>query len=329
MDMELMLISQKEIEALKIPVTEVMDVVERGFALKGEGNMEMPAKIGIHPRKDCFIHAMPCFAGGKTDVAGIKWVSGYPINQAKGLPYITGIMCLNDPETGFARTIMDANWITAWRTGAASGVCARHMADPDSETLAVIGLGVQGRTNTVAIAAALPKLKRVKVFDSFQPQIAKYSSLVKPDLKDTEIVPCGTVEEAVRDADVVVTCTPIVAEPDRFVMSKWLKEDMLAISVDYDSAFDADVMSNATAFVCDDMNQYLWTREHGVYFQNGYPAERQIFGDMGHLCAGKKKVELKGRRGAVLMGIASHDVLTADLIYGKTIARGLGRIVEI
>ncbi len=327
--MEVMLISQKEIESLKIPVNEVMDVVEKGFALKGEGNMEMPAKIGIHPRKDCFIHAMPCYAGGKADVAGIKWVSGFPINQAKGLPYISGIMCLNDPETGFVRTIMDANWITAWRTGAASGVCAKHMADPDSETLAVVGLGVQGRTNTVAISAALPKLKKVKVYDKFQPQIAKYTSLVKQDLKDTEIVACGTVEETVRDADVVVTCTPIVADPDRFVKNEWLKDEMLAIAVDYDSAFDAEVMSKATAFVCDDMNQYLWTQEHGAYFQNGYPTESQIFGDMGHLCSGKKKAELKGRRGAVLMGIASHDVLTADLIYGKAIARGLGRIVEI
>ncbi|HAK41376.1 MAG TPA: peptide transporter, partial [Synergistaceae bacterium] len=56
--MEVMLISQKEIESLHIPVTEVMDVVEKGFALKGEEKLEMPAKIGIHPRKDCFIHAM-------------------------------------------------------------------------------------------------------------------------------------------------------------------------------------------------------------------------------------------------------------------------------
>ena len=90
--MEVRLLSRKEVESRQIPVTEVMDVVEKGFALKGKDAMEMPAKIGIHPRKDCFIHAMPCFVGGGADVAGIKWVSGYPLNQAKGVPYITGIM---------------------------------------------------------------------------------------------------------------------------------------------------------------------------------------------------------------------------------------------
>ncbi|HPD98350.1 MAG TPA: ornithine cyclodeaminase family protein [Synergistales bacterium] len=327
--MEIMLLSLREIESLNIHVSEVMKVVERGFALKGEEKMEMPAKIGIHPRKDCFIHAMPCYVGGDVDAAGIKWVAGYPINQARGLPYITGIMCLNESETGFAKAIMDANWITAWRTGAATGICARHMADPSSETIAVIGLGVQGRTNTMALAEALPKLKTVKIYDAFEAQVAKYTSLVEPDLKGIDVVPCKSVEETVKDADVVVTCTPIVADPERFVKSKWLKEDVLAVAVDYDSAFDADVMTGATAFVCDDMNQYLWTQEHGVYFQKGYPTESQILGDMGHLCAGKKKVERKGRRGAVLMGIASHDIMTANLIFDQAKARGVGRMVEI
>jgi ornithine cyclodeaminase/alanine dehydrogenase len=327
--MEIMLLSLREIESLGIHVSEVMKVVERGFSLKGEEKMEMPAKIGIHPRKDCFIHAMPCYAGGDVDAAGIKWVSGFPINQAKGLPYITGIMCMNDPETGFARAIMDANWITAWRTGAATGICARHMADPSSETIAVIGLGVQGRTNTMALAEALPQLKIVKVYDPFESQVRKYMDLVKPDLAGVNVVSCETVKDAVSDADVVVSCTPIVANPERFIRSEWLKKEMLAVAVDYDSAFDADVMSEASAFVCDDMNQYLWTQEHGVYFQKGYPTESQILGDMGHLCAGKKKVELKGRRAAVLMGIASHDIMTANLIFDQAKARGVGRMVEI
>lgn len=327
--MEVLVLSFKEIEAMNIPVSEVMKVVERGFTLKGEEKMEMPAKIGIHPRKDCFIHAMPCYVGGDVDAAGIKWVAGYPINQTKGLPYITGIMCLNESETGFAKAVMDANWITAWRTGAATGICAKHMANPDSGTIAIIGLGVQGRTNTMALAEALPKLKTVKAYDPFEAQIAKYINLVKPDLKGIDIVTCKSVEETVNGADIVVTCTPIVADPDRFVRSEWLKEDVLAVAVDYDSAFDADVMSGATAFVCDDMNQYLWTQEHGIYFQKGYPKESQIFADMGHLCAGKKKVNRKGRRGAVLMGIASHDVMTANLIYAKAKSMGKGRMVEI
>lgn len=327
--MELLCISEVQIESLGISVAEVMEVVEKGLVFKGEGKMELPAKIGIHPRHDCFIHAMPCWVGGDVDAAGIKWVAGYPINQAKGLPYITGVLCLNDSETGFAKAIMDANWITAWRTGAATGVCAKYMADPDSEVIAVVGLGVQGWTNTMALLEALPKVREIRVYDKFPEQVAKYESRVKPGIGKARIVPCTDVKETVKGADVVVTCTPIVADPERFVRSEWLKEDVLTVAVDYDSAFDSDVMTGATSFVCDDMNQYLWTQEQGVYFQKGYPEKEQILGDMGHLCAGIRKPSLKGRRAAVLMGIASHDIMTANLIYRKALEKGVGSKVEI
>ena len=327
--MKVLCISQEQVESLGIPVSQVMRVVEEGWVLKGQKKIEMPAKIGIHPRQDCFIHAMPCWLGGDVDAAGIKWVAGYPINQAAGLPYITGIMVLNESQTGFVKAIMDANWITAWRTGAASGVCAKHMADPDSETIAVVGLGVQGRTNTVALLEALPKVKTIKVYDNFPGQVEKYTDFITPFLKGARVVPCGTVQETVKDADVVVTCTPIVANPQRFVRTEWLKEEMLAIAVDYDSAFDADVMTGATAFVCDDLHQYLWTQEHGVYFQEGYPKEEQITGDMGQVCAGLVKPPMKGRRGAVLMGIASHDVMTARLILAKATEKNVGITVDL
>ena len=51
--------------------------------------------------------------------AGIKWVSGYPENFKRGLPYISGLMIMNDSETGVPYSVMDCSWITAMRTGAA------------------------------------------------------------------------------------------------------------------------------------------------------------------------------------------------------------------
>ena len=122
MPFDVLWLSQADIDSLGITMLEIMDEVERGFVAQGRGEVEMPAKIGIHTRKDCFNHSMPCFVGGDLDMAGVKVVSGYPPNQKKGLPYITGIWCLLDPETGLVRAVMDAAWITAWRTGAASGV---------------------------------------------------------------------------------------------------------------------------------------------------------------------------------------------------------------
>ena len=326
--MELRCITQAQVESLGIPISEVMRVVEEGWVLKGQGKVEMPAKIGIHPRKDCYIHAMPCWIGGEVDTCGMKWVSGFPPNLQKQMPYNIGLFILTDSDDGHMKAVIDANWITSWRTGAASGICAKHIADPDSDTIGMIGLGTQGRTNTVALLEALPKLKEIRVYDPLASQVARYTDFIRPFLKGQEIVPCESIQETVKGADVVVTCAPILNDPKRTVRSEWLKKDMLAIAVDYDSSFDADVMTGGTTFVCDDLHQYLWTQEEGAYFQKGYPVKEQITGDMGQVCAGIVKPARTGRRGAVLMGIASHDVMTARLIYKKACELSLGTIID-
>ncbi len=327
MSFDVLWLSQQEIDSLGIKMSEVMDRVEQGFAALGGGEAEMPAKIGIHPRKDCFIHAMPCWVGGTEDTCGIKCVSGYPINQPKKLPYITGIFCLIDPETGIVKSVMDAGWITAWRTGAASGVYARYFGNPESEVACVIGLGVQGRVNLIAMREVFPRLKRVQVYDTVESQVEKFLSDMKAELPDAAFVPCSDIRKAVADADVVVTCTPIVEKPERFVKRAWLKENVLAVSVDYDSAMSAETM--AGNFVCDNKNQYLWTQDQGTYFQNGYPRTGEIYADMGEICAGDKEGVRRGLRGAVLMGIASHDVMTGTLVFEKAVEKGLGTKVTL
>src|SRR4030042_1028614 len=89
----------------------------------------MPPKPGIHTQPDAFIHAMPAWSPSLRS-AGMKWVSGYPENQKRGLPYITGLLVLNDVETGIPYAVMDCTWITAYRTGAATGLSAKYLARP-------------------------------------------------------------------------------------------------------------------------------------------------------------------------------------------------------
>ncbi len=325
---EVLWLSQEEVISLGLSMKEIIDAVEEGFKLKGEDKMELPAKIGVHPRPNCFIHAMPCWIGGDIDVAGIKWAAGFPPNPPKGLPYINGILCLNDSETGLLKVVMDANWLTAWRTGAASGVCAKYMSDPDSRVVSIIGLGVQGITNLLAMKEVLPKIKEVRIYDILPEQVKRCEKELSLQLPGISFVPCNDVETAVKGADVVITCTPILEKPKRFVRSSWLKKDVLAIAVDYDSSFDADIMTSGV-FVCDDRNQYLETQGWSPYFHDGYPTADQIYADMGEICAGKKKPVTKGRRGAVLMGIASHDIMTGRLVYKKALKQGVGTWLKL
>ena len=154
-------LSRSDVETVNLSMAEIIDGLDRMFVEKGEGKVEMPPKPGIHTQPDAFIHAMPAYIPS-LESAGMKWVSGYPANQEKGLPYISGLLILNDPETGIPTCVMDCTWITAMRTGAATAVAAKYLARKDSSTVGIVACGVQGRGNLEALSCVfdIRKLRR-------------------------------------------------------------------------------------------------------------------------------------------------------------------------
>ncbi|MFX1271571.1 MAG: ornithine cyclodeaminase family protein, partial [Promethearchaeota archaeon] len=122
----LLYLSQADVIATGLTMSEIVDGLEVAFREKGKGRVEMPPKPGIHPGDgDNFIHAMPAYIPALKS-AGMKWVSGFPENEKRGLPYISGLLILNDSETGLPISVMDCIWITAMRTGAATAVSAKY-----------------------------------------------------------------------------------------------------------------------------------------------------------------------------------------------------------
>ena len=115
---QLLYLSKTQIEALHVSVDHVRVAVESAFLERAAARVEMLPKPGIHPSQDAFIHDMPPYLAG-IGVAGMKWVSGFPDNRRFGLPYITGLLVLNCPETGVPLAVMDCTWITEKRTAAA------------------------------------------------------------------------------------------------------------------------------------------------------------------------------------------------------------------
>ena len=115
---QLLYLSQADVAEVGLTMAEIIESMEVMFRAKGEGQTEMPPKPGIHPGGgDNFIHAMPAYVPDLKS-AGIKWVSGFPQNPQKGLPYISGLLIFNDVQTGLPLAVMDCVWITAKRTGA-------------------------------------------------------------------------------------------------------------------------------------------------------------------------------------------------------------------
>ena len=318
---QLLYLSQADVEAVGLTMPEIVDAVDAAFREKGEGRVEMPPKPGIHPGEggDNFIHAMPAYIPALGS-AGVKWVSGYPGNQARGLPYITGLLILNDPETGIPLAVMDCVWITAKRTGAATAVAAKYLARPESSTVGVLGCGVQGRSNVEALSVVLP-LRRVMAYDLDGDVARQYAAQVRQQLGlDVQVV--DSPRQAVAGCDVVVTAGPILRVPHATIQAGWLDAGAFASLVDFDSYWHPAALAEADKFCTDDVPQLRHYQDAG-YFQHIPP----LHADLGELATGQKP----GRRSAAErimianLGLAMDDMAVAPLIYRRALERGIGR----
>ena len=317
-------LSRADVEAARVPMKAIIERLEIAFGEKGRGRVEMPPKPGIHPGppgNDNFIHAMPASVPA-LGAAGVKWVSGFPGNQGRGLPYIAGLLILNDPETGIPKAVMDATWITAMRTGAATAVAVRHLAGRGAASFGVLGCGVQARTNLEAIAAVLPSLKEVRAYDVHPERAAAYCEAMGSAHPALRLTPVAAARQAVEGMDVVVTAGPILARPSPSIDPEWFSEGALGVPLDYDSYWKPEALRRADRFYTDDARQLLHTAAGGVYFRD-IPA---IYADLGEVLAGLKDGRRDDRERLVCMslGIAMDDMATAPLVLEAARRRGLG-----
>ena len=315
---QLLYLSLADVEQVGLEMATVIDLLEQAFRDKGAGKVEMPPKPGIHTQPDAFIHAMPAYIPSMR-TAGIKLVRGYPENQARGLPYISGLLVLNDVETGLPYAVMDCTWITGYRTGAASALAAKYLARPDSEVAGILACGVQGRTNLEALSVLFP-LKRVYAYDIMPEVQARYVDEMTANL-GVEVVGVDQPKQAVVDSDLVVTSGPILEHPEPTIEKDWLKPGAFGSAVDFDSYWQPEALAQMDKISTDDHDQFHYYRSVG-YFQD----TPDPYADLGEIVAGLKP----GREGndertlAINLGLAMDDMAVAPEIYRQAKELGIG-----
>jgi ornithine cyclodeaminase/alanine dehydrogenase len=316
-------LSRADVEAVDLGMSDIIAALEKMFLEKAAGRVEMPPKPGIHPAPDAFIHAMPAYIPALRS-AGVKWVSGFPANPSRGLPYISGLIVLNDAETGYPKAIMDCTWITAKRTGAATAVAARRLARPESGTVGILGCGVQGKSNLEALETVFA-LKKVKAHDLNPAAAASFKEETEARLGlSVDVV--GAAEEAVRGCDIVVTAGPILKVPHATIRPGWFEAGAFASLVDYDSYWSRQALREADKFCTDDIAQLEYAKTQG-YFRDIPP----VYADLAELVSGTKpgRESPRERTIACNLGLALDDMATAPLVYAKALELGLGTWLEL
>jgi len=314
----LLYLSRADIEAVNLDMPTIIHLLEEMFRDKGLGRVEMPPKPGIHTRPDAFIHAMPAYIPGLHS-AGIKWVSGYPENQKRGLPYISGLLVLNDDDTGIPYAVMDCTWITAYRTGAASALAAKYLANSKSKVLGILACGTQGRTNLVAMMTLFP-IQRVFAYDIVPAIQERYVREMSAKL-GVDVIGVDHPRKAVIDSDIVVTSRPILKHPEPTIEKDWLKPGAFASAVDFDSYWQPAALAQMDKISTDDHAQFQYYVDVG-YFQH----TPKPYADLGELVMGTKPGRQKEeeRTMAMNLGLALDDMAVAPEIYRKAKDLGLG-----
>jgi ornithine cyclodeaminase/alanine dehydrogenase-like protein (mu-crystallin family) len=313
------------------PLEERLVLAERTLvALATPGASELPPKIGIHPRpQGSFVHAMPAHlraADRALDLVGMKWVAGFSTNNALGLPAISAVVVLNDPETGQPTAIVDAGPITAQRTAAISGVAIRHFGPRETAAsgggaavdVALIGAGVQGHAHVPVVGAVLPGAT-LHLFDRHPERAAALADEARQTDGIGDAVVHETARSAIEAADVVITAASFTTPSQSQVMTNdWLRSGATIVPVDYATMAAAEVARGATLFLVDDREQFLANRGAGRF--DGYPEPSATLGEA--ILAGTSRPE--GRVVATHLGVGLADLTFADVIARTAMEAGRG-----
>jgi ornithine cyclodeaminase/alanine dehydrogenase-like protein (mu-crystallin family) len=244
-------LSRAQLQSAGLDMALALEVVEEVLRLHALGEDILPHKVSLdlgEPERGR-VNIMPGYVGGRFDVCGVKWIGIFPNNpQRYGLPSLNGLMILGDADRGTPVAVMESSLVTSLRTGAATGVAAKYLACPDSTAVAIIGAGVQGRTQLLALHATLPRLEDVRVYD-LNAEAATRSAMEMGAALGLSVRPMTDPEPCVVGADVIVTAT--VAD-DPIVKDAWVKEGSLFVHAGSNQEEEYDVVLHSDGLYVDD-----------------------------------------------------------------------------
>jgi alanine dehydrogenase len=323
-----LMLSRKEIEEI-LPLKEVIKAVQDSYREFGLNTAIVPPRIRIDiERYNANILVMPAYLTGM-DALGTKLVTTHLENSKLNLPTVIGTIILNDPKTGVPMAILDGTYITAMRTGAAGAVAAKYLSREDSSTTTIIGTGVQGRSQLMALCE-VREIKRVFAFDVDRSKCQQYVAEMKKRI-DAEFVRTDNLQESVRQSDIVVAAT---SSSDPVIKGDWVMEGCHITGIGSHSPnareLDENVIAKASKIVLDTWDAKK-VGDIAYPVSKGLLKEEDIYSDIGTIVAGKKPGRTSPNEITIFksVGTAVAYVSTALRTYQLAKKRRVGKSVNL
>ncbi|MBX3000733.1 MAG: hypothetical protein KF893_19585 [Caldilineaceae bacterium] len=323
-------LTRRDVQSL-LTMPHAIDVVEQAFVLLSAGKTVLPLRtnMGIADHRGSLL-AMPSYVGGNVDALGVKLITLYADNPTiRNLPAIQGNFVLFDPADGRLLAILEAGYMTAVRTGAASGVATRHLARADARIVALFGVGAQAPFQLEAVCAERP-IEQIFVisrhFENAQPFAHEQAERLH-----VEIIPTADVEGAVRAADLIITAT---SAHHPLFDGAWLKPGthINAIGAHLASAREVDTTTIRRAKVIIDQTSACLAEAGDLLIPIAEGALRaeEIHAEIGQIAAGDRPGRVDDNEITFFksVGLAVQDIAVASWIVRQAEARGVGQRLE-
>lgn len=317
----MLMLTERDIEQ-QLTMREAIDAVELAFRQHAQGRTLMPARTTMMLEKSRgSISLMPSYLEEEQIVA-TKIISIFPTNLSRGLPTSQAHILVNDPRTGNLVALLEASHLTAMRTGAVTGVAAKYLARENAKTAAVLGCGVQGRTQALALTE-VRRLDQVRCFDLDEAKRSQFAIEMAENLM-IDVIPMVSGREAVQGADIVVTATTSKAPVLR---RDWLSKGthVSAVGSFYPDhrELDSETVRDAKVVVDSREAALLEAGDIIIPMQEESIRETHIYAELGELVSGQKLGRTAEDDLTVFksVGLAIQDSAVTALILQKYSAR--------
>jgi ornithine cyclodeaminase/alanine dehydrogenase-like protein (mu-crystallin family) len=201
--MELRILSADDVRQA-LPMSRAIEAMRSAFSQLSASEADVPLRTRLQTDKGLIL-LMPAFLRRSREI-GLKMVSIWGDNPARGLPAIIALATVLDPDTGEPRALINGEMLTALRTGAGGGLATDMLARPDASVVAVFGSGVQARAQLEA-AGVVRQIKEVRIFGRTPSSVDKFAAEVADWPDAPQVIIAGTRKDAVVGADIVITAT--------------------------------------------------------------------------------------------------------------------------
>lgn len=312
-----------------VTLEDVMDAIEDAYTIHKSGNYKMPDRFIAQRDKNMMLY-MPCFLDS---VIGTKMLSEFPDNSSLGIPYLNGLMILNNAKTGLPKAIMNGSVLTAMRTGAVGGVALRYLAPEDAASVGLVGCGMQG-LHQLLYACEVRPITDIYLYDAYAKDLSGFIERLSARLasfgkNDIQIHTCADTRELAEHSRVLISATqavdPVYPDDEELLRGKcfvaigsWRPERRELPDAVWKLVKNA---YTELPYACEESGDLKIPLEKGVLTQKRVHFIEDLIEDtkQGH------PHEQNETRCFKSVGMGLFDVRTAQLIYEKALEKGIGQ----